>query len=259
MNSPERLRTPLIRRHGKLEPVTWDEAIALVASGCARSPRTARTAVGGIGSTHTTNEEAYLFQKLLRAGLSTNNVDHRHGVFPAPASGRCQRRGLRGSGPARSPSSTTRRTSCCWAPILPRQPILDLRIRKAIRRGARVHILSADANRLDRLAASATRYRAGETSAVARALLALVREMAGLTAESAEGAEGRGGATSNPAASPLSSQEEDWGGLGAGSHWGLGGGPLRIRRPCRAGGDRPGGAARGGAGARGLEGRDHPL
>ncbi len=39
-------------------------------------------AIGGIGSTHTTNEEAYLFQKLLRAGIGTNNVDHYHGCFP---------------------------------------------------------------------------------------------------------------------------------------------------------------------------------
>ncbi|HEY7781569.1 MAG TPA: NADH-quinone oxidoreductase subunit NuoG [Ktedonobacterales bacterium] len=239
VNSPDRLRTPLIRRHGKLEPATWDEAIALVARRLGEIARASGpAAVGGIGSTHTTNEEAYLFQKLLRAGLGTNNVDHRHGVFPAPASGS----DASGAGlPWVWTGSIAELDDAADIVLLGadpyhRQPIFDLRIRKAIRRGARVHILSADANRLDRLAASATRYRAGETSAVARALLALVREMAGLTAESAEGAEGRGGATSNPAASPLSSQEEGLGSPtgGLGSPTGALGSPtggLGVRTP----------------------------
>jgi len=38
--------------------------------------------IGGIGSTRTTNEEAYLFQKLLREVIGTPNVDHHHGNFP---------------------------------------------------------------------------------------------------------------------------------------------------------------------------------
>ncbi|HET9978916.1 MAG TPA: NADH-quinone oxidoreductase subunit NuoG, partial [Ktedonobacterales bacterium] len=84
-NSPERLRTPLVRnQRGKLEPATWDEALQLVGKRLRSvASEHGADAVGGIGSTHTTNEEAYLFQKLLRAGLGTNNVDHYHGRFPA--------------------------------------------------------------------------------------------------------------------------------------------------------------------------------
>ena len=51
--------------------------------------------------------------------------------------------------------------------------MLDLRIRKAIRKGARVFVLTPEPNRLDRLATSAIRYTAGQTGAVARALLGL--------------------------------------------------------------------------------------
>src|SRR5262245_5195920 len=77
VNSPERLRTPLIRRDGQLQEASWDEALALVATRLQEiRERNGPAAVGGVGSTHTTNEEAYLFQKLLRAGLGTNNVDH---------------------------------------------------------------------------------------------------------------------------------------------------------------------------------------
>lgn len=73
----DRLETPLVRRNGRLAPASWDEALTLVA---ARLAGTAATfgpdAVGGLSSARCTNEENYLFQKLLRAGLGTNNVDH---------------------------------------------------------------------------------------------------------------------------------------------------------------------------------------
>ena len=98
-NSPERLRTPLIRKNGRAcSRPRWDEALAIVASRLREISSSAigAEAVGGIGSTHTTNEEAYLFQKLLRAGLGTNNVDHYHGRFPAGSATGCP-----GSGPTR--------------------------------------------------------------------------------------------------------------------------------------------------------------
>ncbi|HEX8982213.1 MAG TPA: NADH-quinone oxidoreductase subunit NuoG [Ktedonobacterales bacterium] len=167
-NSPERLREPLIRRNGKLEPATWDEAIDLVGRTLGDiARRDGASAVGGIGSTHTTNEEAYLFQKLFRAGLGTNNVDHEHGRFP----------GLTSNGmPWAWSDSIAGLESASHIVLLGanayvRQPIVDLRIRKAIRRGARVWVVTPEANRLDRLAAGVIRYSAGQTGAIARALL----------------------------------------------------------------------------------------
>ena len=170
VNSPERLRQPLIRRDGKLQPASWDEAIALVArtlKDIAR--RDGANVIGGIGSTHTTNEEAYLFQKLLRAGLGTNNIDHYHGRFP---------QGEREMPSAWSDSiAGLERAShiiLLGADAYHRQPIVDLRIRRAIRHGARVWVLSPEENRLDRLAAGVVRFRAGQTGAIARALLQVV-------------------------------------------------------------------------------------
>ena len=167
MNSPERLTTPLLRKNGELVPVSWDEALGVVASTLRQVISThGAQALGGIGSTHTTNEETYLFQKLLRS-LGTNNVDHYHGVFPATA-------------PDGAPWVWTgslaglERAShivLLGADPYHRQPVLDLRIRKAIRKGARVYVVTPKQNRLDRLAAGAIRYTAGQTGAVARALL----------------------------------------------------------------------------------------
>ncbi|HLY32121.1 MAG TPA: 2Fe-2S iron-sulfur cluster-binding protein, partial [Ktedonobacterales bacterium] len=58
VNSPERLRTPMIRRNGRLQPATWDEALTLIARRLREIiARDGAQAVGAIGSTHTTNEE----------------------------------------------------------------------------------------------------------------------------------------------------------------------------------------------------------
>jgi predicted molibdopterin-dependent oxidoreductase YjgC len=77
INSPDRLTTPLIRKDGKLVPASWDETFGYVAQKlgeikAAHGP----DAIGGLSSARCTNEENYLFQKFLRAGIGTNNVDH---------------------------------------------------------------------------------------------------------------------------------------------------------------------------------------
>ncbi len=166
-NSPERLRQPLIRKNGKLQPATWNEAIGLVARTLRQiMERDGASAVGGIGSTHTTNEEAYLFQKLLREGLGTNNIDHYHGRFPQ--GGQDMPWVWSGSIAGLEQAS---HIVLLGADTYHRQPIIDLRIRKAIRRGARVWVVSPEANRLDRLAAGVIRASAGQTGAITRALL----------------------------------------------------------------------------------------
>src|SRR5438105_13544803 len=74
---PERIQQPLVRRGGKLGPVSWEEA----ASSAAANLKTIRDlhgpdSIGFIGSNRTSNEENYLFQHLARLTVSTNNVDH---------------------------------------------------------------------------------------------------------------------------------------------------------------------------------------
>jgi NADH-quinone oxidoreductase chain G len=78
INSEQRLTRPLVRRGGELVPAGWDEALDLTAERLrAITGEHGPAAVGGIASTQLTNEELYLFQKLLRLGLGTPNVDHR--------------------------------------------------------------------------------------------------------------------------------------------------------------------------------------
>jgi formate dehydrogenase major subunit len=87
---PDRLTAPLVRRPGTPKRVTtpdeartwfreasWDEALAL-GGGTLRRLRDAHgpRALAGFGSAKGSNEEAYLFQKLVRLGFGSNNVDH---------------------------------------------------------------------------------------------------------------------------------------------------------------------------------------
>jgi predicted molibdopterin-dependent oxidoreductase YjgC len=73
VNSEERLKTPLVRKNGRLEEATWEEALDLVARELGKY-RGDEVAV--ISSAKTTNEDNYVMQKLARAVLGTNNVDH---------------------------------------------------------------------------------------------------------------------------------------------------------------------------------------
>ncbi|CAG0952697.1 hypothetical protein ANRL2_00217, partial [Anaerolineae bacterium] len=72
VNNPERITQPLVKRYGKLEPVTWEEAIAHIKENLFGVEG---TKIGGIASPRLTNEELYLFQKLMRGVLGSPNVD----------------------------------------------------------------------------------------------------------------------------------------------------------------------------------------
>ncbi len=73
----DRLTTPLVRKGGRLVPASWDEALQLVSDRLGSiAAEYGPDAVGGFSSARCSNEENYLFQKYIRAGLGSNNVDH---------------------------------------------------------------------------------------------------------------------------------------------------------------------------------------
>jgi predicted molibdopterin-dependent oxidoreductase YjgC len=77
INSPERLKKPLIKRNGAFEEVSWDEALDHIASKMKEiKGRHGADALAGLSSARCTNEENYVFQKFIRAAVGTNNVDH---------------------------------------------------------------------------------------------------------------------------------------------------------------------------------------
>lgn len=77
INHPDRLKKPLIRRDGKLEEASWYEAYTLIAKKIQQiKEESGPDAIAGFSSARSTNEDNYMFQKMLRAGIGTNNVDH---------------------------------------------------------------------------------------------------------------------------------------------------------------------------------------
>jgi formate dehydrogenase major subunit len=93
VHHPDRLRVPMVRKDGvakraddEIDPAnpwthfreaTWDEALDRAAQGLKRIRDThGGKGLAGFGSAKGSNEEAWLVQKLVRAGFGTNNVDH---------------------------------------------------------------------------------------------------------------------------------------------------------------------------------------
>ena len=67
-----RLTTPYVRRHGSLEPATWDEALDAAAAGLAVNQG---DAWGMFSCSKATNEVNFLAQKFARVVMGSNNID----------------------------------------------------------------------------------------------------------------------------------------------------------------------------------------
>ncbi len=86
VHSPERLTSPLVKVNGDFEAVSWDEALAKVASELKRIKETqGPNSLALLGSSKCTNEENYLLQRLARGVLGTNNIDNASRLYSAPS------------------------------------------------------------------------------------------------------------------------------------------------------------------------------
>ena len=73
---PDRLRSPLIKRNGKFEEASWDDAYEYIKQKLEKiKNESGPDAIAGISSARCTNEENYVFQKMIRAAIGTNNID----------------------------------------------------------------------------------------------------------------------------------------------------------------------------------------
>jgi NADH-quinone oxidoreductase subunit G len=160
ISSPERITRPMVRSGGGLREAEWGEAIAAAARGLgAAGPRTAAL-VGG----ETSNEEGYLAQRILREALRSPHIDSRAGGTVDRALW------LELARPelAAAMSDLDRADAILVVDADPLQstPILDLRIRKAVRRsGTRLAVASARPTGLDGGARETVRYAPGDAAA----------------------------------------------------------------------------------------------
>ncbi len=190
----ERITRPLVRDGGNLREVSWERALE-VAGGLARHKGHVGALVGG----QATNEEGFLLQRMFRDALQSGDIDSR-GCGPVPLE---LARAL--AGPALQASVSDLEFAHTVLVVgcepLDDAPILDLRIRKGVRRrGVQLVVASARPSALDPNAKQVVRFApGGEAAFLAELDAALagagpgssapsdgVRELAGLLREGGE-------------------------------------------------------------------------
>jgi len=174
VSSPDRLTTPLIKRNGTFEEATWDEALDLVAGKFAGiKKKHGANALAGLSSAKCTNEENYVFQKFIRAGLGTNNVDHCARLCHASTVAGLAR--AFGSGAMTNPQTEFEHADCIFVTgsnTTEAHPITAMRIiSAAVDHGAT--LIVADPRRIDlvRYATLHIRQRSGTDVALFNAML----------------------------------------------------------------------------------------
>ena len=174
-SSPNRLTTPLVRKGDDLVEATWGEALALIAKefGDIKAAHGA-DALGGIAGAHLSNEDLYVFQKLFREVIGTNNIDHRVGLSAALDDTTAFTVGV---GIDTNLGHVGKGTTILniGADLDQDAPILYLRVAGAsVKRGA--HVINAGGRRtkLDAQAQTTLRYRYGTAAHLALGLLASV-------------------------------------------------------------------------------------
>jgi NADH-quinone oxidoreductase subunit G len=140
----ERIVEPLVREGTELMPASWEKALAAASSALKKAG--ARTAA--LADAETTNEEAFLLQRLFREGLGSGNLAARpRGELPLDVARELASPALQASIPDLEYAHAVLLVDC--DPI-DEAPTLDLRIRKGIRRHhVRIGVVSARPTALD--------------------------------------------------------------------------------------------------------------
>jgi NADH-quinone oxidoreductase subunit G len=167
LHSQERITAPLVRDGGSLREVAWERALSEAAAALGKAGEQSAAIVGG----ETSNEEGFLAQHLMREGLGSPHVDSRMG---GPIDGG-QARALA------APALSARVSDIDHAgavlvvgtELVDEAPILDLRVRKAVRRNeAKLVVATARPSTLDPNAVAVLRYPPGAEQAFMTSLAA---------------------------------------------------------------------------------------
>ncbi len=164
-HAEERIVEPLIRDGGQLRPVSWERALQEAAAGLKRAGRNAAALAGS----QSTNEEGHLLARLMREALGSPHLDSRRaGVLPLDL-----HRAL-GAPELQARASDLEFAHAVLvldADPVNDAPILDLRLRKGIRRhGMKLAVASPGTSSLDPSAALSIRFNPGAGAAFVAAL-----------------------------------------------------------------------------------------
>ncbi|MHB1413814.1 MAG: molybdopterin oxidoreductase family protein, partial [Chloroflexota bacterium] len=178
--SPDRLSTPSVRaaKGGDLVETSWEEALAATASQLsAIREKYGADAIGFVGSGRCSNEDNYLLQKVARAAVGTNNVSQVGESYLRPVLDVLGK--ALGVPAATNPLSDLEKAGCILvvgANPTEEQPIVGLRLKKAVRQGAKLITVSPRPIDLERFAHIRLRPRPGSEATVLAGLLRVIVE-----------------------------------------------------------------------------------
>ncbi|MDQ6604633.1 MAG: NADH-quinone oxidoreductase subunit NuoG [Chloroflexota bacterium] len=164
-----RVTTPMVRRGGALVPATWTEALTEAATRLTAIRTThGAAAIGGIASPTVPNEALFLFNRLMRDVVGTGNVDH----YPRPPVPARDDLGFRG---AIADLDTVEMILVVGVDAVGEVPVLHLRLRKAIERGANLVLVHASPTGLTQEATTWIQPAVRGEADILRALAVAVR------------------------------------------------------------------------------------
>ena len=175
LNSPQRLTEPMIKQDGQWQTVDWQTALEYVAQGLSviKSEHGA-AAIGALATPHSTLEELFLLQKLMR-DLGSEHIDHRlrQSDFRADAA----YQGIPWLGQSIAEFAQSDAFLVIGSNLRKDQPLLAHRVRQAVRRGAKLHVLNfADDDLLCRVAHKAIVAPSALAQTLAQLLSAVAQE-----------------------------------------------------------------------------------
>ena len=194
ISHPHRLTVPLIRRDDapksadiQIDPAnpsthfreaSWEEALDRAAGGLkAVLDRNGPQAMAGFGSAKGSNEEAYLFQKLVRTGFRTNNVDHCTRLCHA-SSVAALMEGI-GSGAVTAPFGAAKDADCIiviGARPAQNHPVAATFLKQAAQRDATLIVIDPRRQGLSRYADYMLQFKPGQDVALLNAMLYTIVE-----------------------------------------------------------------------------------
>ncbi len=153
INNPARVLRPMVRKDGTLQETSWEEALGVVAQRMREIAGNGKgNLVGGIASTRITNEELFLFQKLMRTAFGSNNVDTPAGTWTRKVLPVLQERlGVWAAPNSLEEIADTNALLIVGCDITVSGPITGLKVKQALRRGAAVTEINPSATPLSRL------------------------------------------------------------------------------------------------------------
>ncbi len=175
--SANRLTQPLVRKNGQLVESTWAEALNLIGEKFnAIKTDAGPAALGGLAGARLSNEDLYLFQKLFRQVIGSNNIDHRVGLSAALEDDTAFTVGV-GVGTDLGRAGKGTAILVIGSDLDEEAPVLYLRVAAAAaKRGAHVINAGGRKTKLDGQAKTGLRYRYGTAAHLAWGLVVAVAQ-----------------------------------------------------------------------------------